>query len=490
MSYLKLSFLVALFLLFTSSICYSQFGIKIKTPEINKPNETKTEESINPQNVAVDNDYDKFLEDMLVLLNKIQWQSSDVTKPQLMEMAIKLDLQNTIKKINEKGYGSNSTTKNCAEQIISYNNKKEKYYNGEFKDEVNSKIEECYKIKQQGDVAYAIEKAKSLVYDVDFGMVLFPGNSNLEGLKTETENTLKGVAGDYFNKVFTSDFHKNNVGKMLFSNKPIIPGKEDPSQFGTSFSINDRLYAIVYADAFMKDIMVNDYAEFLVTVDKVAQTMNDWEKPRTDMLTTNGNCMNNSYYIMDILPDPAVALRIEDPKGWANILTGLSPRKHKFYIRLDNKGGHYAESVIDIDLTGMDINKVKADAEKSASQAMNNIAAQTLPPERLRGPSKGFKDKTLSIDKMKKLIEKHLKKGETVIKIVVNDENAEEWEYYKNEWGIVTSKTSAEVSALVKDKEGWCWYLEDIYFQAEAVGKTFANPLAIVSTVWNKCKCD
>lgn len=489
MKFSKLLFFAALLLLFSSSVCYSQFGIKIKPPEINKPTETKTDE-INPARDVVDSDYDKFLEDMLALLNKIQWQSSDVTKPQLMEMAKKLDLQNTVKKINEKGYGSNSTTKNCAEQIISFNNKKENYYNGEFKDDANKKIEECYRIKQQGDNSYAIAKAKELIYDVDFGLVLFPGNSNLESLKSEADNTLKGVAGDYFSKVFTSEFHKNNVGKLLFSNKPILIGKEDPSQFGTSFSINDRLYAVVYADALLKDIMVNDYAEFLVTIDKVAQTMNDWEKPRTDMLTTNGNCMNNAYYIMEILPDPSVAIRIEDPKGWANILAGLSPRKHKLYIRLDNKGGYYAEGVIDLDLTGMDAEKVKTNAEKASNQAMNNIAAQTPPPAIFKGSNKGFKDKTLSVDKMKKLIEKHLKNGETILKVIVNDENAEEWEYHKNEWDIVTSKTSANVSALMKDKEGWCWYLEDIYFQAEAVGKGFANPLAIVSTIWNKCKCE
>ena len=44
----------------------------------------------------------------------------------------------------------------------------------------------------------------------------------------------------------TSEFHKKNVGRFVFSVAPIVIGKEDPAQIKTSFTLNDPMYSRCY----------------------------------------------------------------------------------------------------------------------------------------------------------------------------------------------------------------------------------------------------
>ena len=92
---------------------------------------------------------------------------------------------------------------------------------------------------------------------------------------------------------------------------------------------------------------------------------------------------------------------------------------------------------------------------------------------------------------MKKILGGTLSNGETILKIVVNEEMNDEWDIRKNEYGIVVSKgTSSVVSVLVKDKDGWCWYLEDVYFKCEWSGSSWESPQPYSGWHWVKCKCE
>ncbi|MFP2997350.1 hypothetical protein ABN763_15640 [Spongiivirga sp. MCCC 1A20706] len=57
---------------------------------------------------------------------------------------------------------------------------------------------------------------------------------NIIYLKKKLEKEMNST----YSKNMTSTFHKENAGKLLFSEKPILIGKEDPSQFSNTITLN------------------------------------------------------------------------------------------------------------------------------------------------------------------------------------------------------------------------------------------------------------
>lgn len=78
--------------------------------------------------------------------------------------------------------------------------------------------------------------------------------------KLEEVNKLLGAADAEAAKFFTSDFHKENLNKIVWSNKPLVVGKE--KEMGTAvkseFKTGDFIYGTVYLGVNVKDAMDNN----------------------------------------------------------------------------------------------------------------------------------------------------------------------------------------------------------------------------------------
>ncbi|MGA2296038.1 MAG: hypothetical protein ABSG15_00635 [FCB group bacterium] len=268
MKLLKLFILIIGASLLFSSPLLSQFNVKLKVtpPDVKVPDNKKDVEKKVESNK--DGGYDQFLTDMGDIANSFKWDMGKLSQSKRIDMAKKLNLTETAKRIGIQGMGSTFMTETAAKNILWLKDDRTKYYSGQFKTDINTMMDDAYKLKGNGEMYKAIKTAKKMEDEIDFGLALFPGNPNVTEVKPDADKTFNELAGPYYAKVWSSDFHKANAGKILFSNKPIIPGKEDPVQFATSFTANDRIYAIAYADAIFKDFLTINYAEFKINIDK------------------------------------------------------------------------------------------------------------------------------------------------------------------------------------------------------------------------------
>ncbi|MFA6569826.1 MAG: hypothetical protein WCT77_01170, partial [Bacteroidota bacterium] len=388
-----------------------------------------------------------------------------------------------------EGNGSNNISQANAKQVLGFNDYKLKYYGGKFKTEINTAIEEAYKLKGEGKIFKAIMTAKSAVNDVEYGIALLPGNSDISSLKNDAEKSFIDLSGPYYQNIWSSDFHKQNAGKFLFSKQPIIIGKEDPNQFTNSFTANDRIYGVVYLDARVADYIGFYDGWIRIDIDKKCV---DVDYGCWNVFTDLGDSAAgvNAYYVTEILPDPAVSVRVNDGQGWVKEFEKLSPRSHNIDVYFYNKGPSVVKGTINLDLTGFSPEKMRADADLALKNSKDNIARNTPVPDVFKKPSKGFKDKLLSIDKMKKIIQEYLDPGEVILKVIMTEDYNDEWSVRKNEYGITTHRVSQSyVSVLVKDKDNWCYFMTDLYFEEKWEGNKFGNPLPVTNWKWTKCNC-
>ena len=260
-------------------------------------------------------------------------------------------------------------------------------------------------------------------------------------------------------KDFTSDFHKKNAGKVLFSKKPIVIGKEDPAQFTDTFSSTDRIYGMAYLDAVMgKDLNVDNR----MNIDGFMQHV---------FIDIPESYKGKAYCLIEIIPDPEKAIHTEDAVKFMKVLGRLETGEHtvdwQFKVARIKATGQFK-----LNWSDADVEKLQADAALSAVNAENNIAKIRQLPEIFSKPEGSFDDPQLSNGKLKALCVKGLKDCKEVIKIHIGKDNAtNDWRVKKNALGIPEYMgTNHSISVAYKANDGWCYYLEHIAFKKEYLG--------------------
>ena len=83
-------------------------------------------------------------------------------------------------------------------------------------------------------------------------------------------NKLMGNAAGEAEKFYTSDFHKENLNKIIGSNKPLVIGKEKDmaASIKTSFKTGEYIYGTAYLGINAKDAMNgnDDFANLFLTI--------------------------------------------------------------------------------------------------------------------------------------------------------------------------------------------------------------------------------
>jgi hypothetical protein len=400
-----------------------------------------------------------------------------------------LDYKNTLKTLKEKKIAVKATLQGFkVNDMKEYEKKFTDVFQSGLKPRINQKIEEAYKnLKQyEGMAANAMIEAKGIM---EFVYLIIPDNADVQALKKDVDKSVESILGPYYAKVYTSEFHKQNVGKVLFSDKPIKIGKEDPAQFKTSFGPNDKIYAVAYLNYRFKDHKSGgNTAAYEILVDENNAGGLSFRHNEGDELL--------SYYLIEIIPDPTVAFHNLDPQEFGRILSNLSPRKHTLEI---GYGGEYnrnlARGKVDLEYSGFDGAKIKANNDLAAKNAQDNWAKNMKLPEEFSKPNIPFKDPELSVDKIKAqiLASSHFKdKVAQIINVKVLG-TAEDWMIYKNSIDIPTHKATGKYIGFVyKGKDGWCYFCETIAFvrDYEGAGKYTKAVLANMDYRSVKIHCD
>jgi hypothetical protein len=385
--------------------------------------------------------------------------------------AKKLDYANTVAKL--KSEGKLLSTDRKYGEVMKYGSEYLDIYKEVIKPYVNKTIEEAYSNKKFNQ-NQAIEMAHNAQLVAEAAMLILYDNADAKQLKADADKALNDIGGEYYSKLYVSDFHKNNVGKILFSTRPIIPGNEDPSQFVTSVSGTDKVYAIAYFNARIKDL--DDMISYKISIDGNENT--------TPQFTPNTSDLEHSYYLVEIIPDPKVAVHQFDPVEFGKVLSTLSPRKHVMdFGFVFGYGENSASGTLNLEWSNADGAAILANSEMALKNAKDNKAKNMQLPDYFYKPSKSFSDPNLTIEKIKAAIMAdgdYAENIKQISKIVIGDkyfESGSDWNINKNELGIPTHKScNRAIYILFTGKDGWCYFSDEIVFRKDYSGAgTYEN---------------
>lgn len=496
MKTLKFSLLALLIIAFSASASYSQInvnklknnakdkvkdGVKTNKKDKNEKNDetnvsddnsnTETDKKDNKiVNIAnepsqeyvdlINNTYSmiKSYEDGLNITNI---QRGDVWPHTHLESAKKLDYPNTIKTMEENG--RDGVTGYKYDDIIKYGEDYKATFESNLKLKINTSIEQAYKVRESNQ-QMAIEEIEKAMQFAEAATLIIPEVEETHKLFQDAKNAWDDIAGDYYKEVYTSDFHKENVGKILFSKNPIEIGKEDPSQFSTEFTPEDHIYAVVYLKSKIGDL--GKSSKYEVSVDGGYASYISFGHNEQDL--------DKSYYLIEIIPDPNEAVHKLDPVEFAKILAPLSPRSHEMSIGMAfGYDDPVATGKVNLNWAGVDGEKIKQNADLAAKNASDNWARNQKLPEVYSMPSQSFDDPALSLSKVKSIFMAATPSATQILKVVITEpaNSNGEWIIFKNDIDIPTSKrTNRYAYFIYKANDGWCYFTDGSFFYRDYEG--------------------
>ncbi|OJJ14541.1 hypothetical protein BKI52_42965 [marine bacterium AO1-C] len=440
---------------------------KLKNKAKKKLGKKKTRNTNRYGNVsAEDQAYNKYIYDNYELLKALEHNISPAPGTAKTK-AQKLDYPNVYKKLTtqKKAQGKDR----YYDYLLEF---KEKRWDG-FKKHYIQLMNEYYDEAYKKNKSYGIEMAlETMQGGKDYGEVLLAFGDEVkqdasfkaaQDLVAKGLNDLQGKKNKNLKNVATSDFHLKNMGKILFSKRPIVIGKEDPAQFTTSFNANDKIYAVAYFDKALKEMGYSNSTH--VKKARYNLRFNGKQEFHNNIsFTFERELVDQSYFLLEIIPDPNLAIHKTSAMDWYRKLAELSPRKHTLEVWFWSSGGankqRAASDKITLDWTGADITKLKTNAELAVKRSENNFARlRTLPPI-FTYPAKRFKDARLSSANIRRMLMAKIRNCAQVLKIHPVAFGAADWKIEKNDVGIPKYKQSnGRIAITFRGKDGWCYFV-------------------------------
>ena len=353
-----------------------------------------------------------------------------------------VDYINTVKKINEIVEKYPQFKEDGVEYNYEYLQVTEKFP-AKFKEaitnyfiaEVNKAIEESYALKAKGKTkaGEAKDKAKSGVLVCEGILMFFPGHPQISNVYTDAKAAYDKIAAEFDAAVYTSDFHKANVKKVVFSNDPIIIQKESSAGLKNVFKAGETIYAMIYFEGSINEVSANNNT-FTVNMlvdgnSKVSHTY----KAETEF-------RDKSYYMIEIAPVPE-NFKTNGGIKFTTALSELSPRGHKITMEISSGYGREPVASGEFDLDG---------ASGLNTYATNVAKMKDMKLEKIRMKKAKMKDASLEKSILKAITSAGWK--EKPLRAVITDE---EWTYEKNILGVIISRViNAQVA--VKREDGSC----------------------------------
>jgi hypothetical protein len=367
-----------------------------------------------------------------------------------------------------KNFGANFLADFKANGVPAFN----QFINNAYK---YSKSKDDYSKKQ------GLDWLDAAVIQIQATKLILPNEKDVLDMEVEIEKAEKNIKGDIKKKesaAATSPTHLKYINQIVFSNKPIILGKENEADFKTAFKLGEKIYAVAYFKAGIKDLPSGAKEDQIIYATTSAdgeglfgqsfEYANDNKIGRK--LTKTEVDKNISAWTFELIADENTATS-SIPWYFADMVSRLSPRKHKISLSMNqwNKGGSF-----EIDLDGVDLDKFVVDAKAYSIKAADIIANnRTIPDEWKAYTKKAFKDPALSINNMKAILKENFSDLKEILRIIVlANTDYTEWEIKKNELDIPTLKVAPGVGIVYKAKDGKCYFtIGNIYRTYEGGGQ-------------------
>lgn len=279
----------------------------------------------------------------------------------------------------------------------------------------------------------------------------------------------------------TNDFHKANVGKIVFSKQEIVKATSSDAQLGKSFAATDDIYGRVYLsqsltnEAYSIGVYPTNNFRYRITVGNTVFA--EWAKG--DMLVGGDQDLYNKWTTFQLALTPNAS----------NISEYPDVEYQNFFKKMYNLpiGTHQVKVEIVFDIPDDDIRgdgndylyTTKFGAEKivasgeftfNLTQAGKEAMARKLCP---KFDWLGFH--TNLVPDAFAMVDKSKRSGEKVLKVVVYDND---WTYVKNGYGIITSRKIGG-RAIIQDvntklcyEVGLTFYQENISSGGDKYGST------------------
>ena len=330
----------------------------------------------------------------------------------------------------------------------------------------------------------AIKRYNNIIKICDAFLSISEGHKGATDKKAEAQKCLDKVMGSVDSKIFSSDVHKNNIGKILFSKNNIVAGKETAASFSTSFDTNSNIYAIAYLSTPLQKIVPK--SSYYPNPNETCSA-NAWIKI-DGMDNLYGNIMfdvdiqdyqaNKGYVTFEILPN-AKSTKGDNLKEWYDLfLSRLTEGKHTIEIDIQLKDTTIASGSFDIDWTNADLDKISKNINKCIKVSEDYRANKAQVPGVFKVKSLKYKDqKTLSDKKIEAVLKKERPDITKIMKMVNVGDITDGWSVEKNELGIPVAKYSTmNTWALFKAKDGWCYIVNFSLKCTYLGGGTYSAP--------------
>ncbi len=277
-----------------------------------------------------------------------------------------------------------------------------------------------------------------------------------------------GVSAAGSDSIYSSDVHKNNVGKILFSESSIKAGKETSSQFTDKFTADSNIYAIAYLDKKIQSISkkTNEtdgtyipyetvQATATVTIDGKEFWGNSYPIIPVNVQDYESN---KAYITFEIIPNPKDTIGYDQVSWYENIFLLLDSGNHEIKLDLNLGGQVIATGTFKIDWNTDNIEKVYNNAVECTKLASEYRAKLRKVPTQFSQKNSPYSDPILSDKNLKAMISKYYSDCKKITKYVTLGKATTSWYVEKDEYGIPEAKVSTKFTwAIYESTDGWSY---------------------------------
>ncbi|MDQ1267145.1 MAG: hypothetical protein QG635_2299, partial [Bacteroidota bacterium] len=324
-----------------------------------------------------------------------------------------------------------------------------KNFSETYKQQINFAIEQAYEEKSKGRLADAKATAESVQKYCEGLNVFLAGISEFDKLKKDADNTANKMGAAQGTAVFTSDYHKQNVGKILFSKSPIEIKKENPSAMTNDFKCSDNIWGIMYfKDSFKNMSFSNSFEcnQYIKVDGKEVATYAFKMKPEN---------LEETFLTTEIIVPPDKA-KTNGIKTYVKGLSTISPRTHTIEVILQIHFETVAKGEFTLDCS---------DGVEPIEKINNDFANAAFKSIVMPQPAK--RDAKLEAEMLKAMSDW----PETPLKAVIIDED---WTINRNAFGVIEYRSIGAAVAF-KTTDGKCrlfWLTFKQMYNGSSYGKT------------------
>lgn len=279
------------------------------------------------------------------------------------------------------------------------------------------------------------------------------------------------AAQDTSSGIYASEVHKNNTGKILFSETSITAGKETESQFTDKFTADSHIYAIAYLDSQVQSIekigeKFDDTYIPYETVQAVATISIDGQEyygnnnPIIPMNIQDYQA-NKAYFTFEIIPDPKNTVGYNLSTWYENIFVLLGSGNHEVKIDLTLNNKEIASGSFNIDWTNGDLEKLQKNAAECSKIASDYRANLREVPVQFSQKNSPYKDPLLSDENIKAMIMSEYENCKTITKFITLGESSDSWYVEKDAYDYPVAKYSTKDTwAIYQSTDGWSYIIQ------------------------------